>query len=146
MTVEEQLCIHLCLYRGRKRREPIFLYNGNAIRYFKIPATSSRSLWHEGLPYKLTKVDQATFHLLWFLKGVVEDRTWEALISASFQKSFWRLLAKNIRQHPKTEMDMESSRWREKINPGVERYKERPIRKGVPANSQQGMQIWLTTS
>lgn len=33
-----------------------------------------------------------------------------------------------------------------KINPGVERYKERRIRKGAPANCQQGMQIWLTTS
>lgn len=33
-----QLCIHLCLYRAMKRREQIFLCNGNAIRYLKRPS------------------------------------------------------------------------------------------------------------
>lgn len=43
-------------------------------------------------------------------KGVAEERAREAFISASFQKS-WRL--QKYKQHHKTEMDMESSRWRE---------------------------------
>lgn len=37
-----QLCIHLCLYRAMKRREQIFLSNGNAIRYLKRPSKPSQ--------------------------------------------------------------------------------------------------------
>lgn len=46
------------------------------------------------------------------LKRVVEERGWEAFISTSFQKKS-ETAGKKYMQHPKTEMDMESSRWRE---------------------------------
>lgn len=47
------------------------------------------------------------------LKGVVKETAWEAFISASFQKKF-ETAGKKYKQHYKTEMDMESSRWRGK--------------------------------
>lgn len=78
------------------------------------------------------------------LKGVVEDRAWEAFISASFQKSL--TAGKKYIPTPQDRNGYGEFKVKGKINPGVERYKERRIRKGAPANCQQGMQIWLTTS